>query len=300
MRRIVLWSAAAVLPAVLVSALVGCSGGGTTGGGSPATNASTSGGSGGGKPTAIAVKETGTLKGKVTFKGDKAALKLEEMTKTLQAEMGKKDADHCLKEAPKEQTEQQVWRIAEDGGLANVVVYLKAPQGKFFSVDPEKAKFDKEKVLDQPHCAFVPHVSVLFPEARKEDGTRKPTGQTFTIKNSAMMNHNTSIEGTTFNQIIDAGNKVTVDEANLKPSSKPITFKCSIHQYMTGYAFSLDHPYAAVTNEKGEFEIPNVPADVDVLVTVWHEAGASKDYEKGKDMKLKAGENKMEFTVEPK
>jgi hypothetical protein len=302
MRRIAMWSAAAVLPAVLVSALVGCSSSTTTGGGAAPTNASTSGGGGGDKPTAIVAKETGTLKGKVTFKGNKADLKLDEMTATLRKEMENKDAQHCIKdvsEKDKAQTEQQVWRIADDGAIANVIVYLKAPKGKFFAIDPAKVKYEKEKILDQPHCAFIPHVQVLFPEYRTADNTKKATDQKFIIENSSSMQHNTKIDAlNNFNKSIEAKGKITVED--VKPTTSPMTINCTIHPFMAGYAFPLNHPYAAVTNEKGEFEIADVPADVPVDIMVWHEEGVCKDYEKGKETKLKTGENKMDFVIEKK
>jgi hypothetical protein len=239
------------------------------------------------------------LKGKVSFKGDKATLKLDEATKILQAEMAKKDSDHCfLKDALKAETEQQTWRIADDGGLANVIVYLKPPRGTYFTVNLKKVKFDKEKILDQPHCAYVPHVFVLFPQYWDADGKKQSTGQQLFIRNSAKMNHNTSIEEFGFNQIINAGKQVTVED--VKAGTKPLMFKCTIHPFMTAYALALNHPYAAVTNAKGEFEIADVPADVPVEIVVWHEEGVCKDYEKGKGVTLKSGENKMNFTVEPR
>ena len=34
---------------------------------------------------------------------------------------------------------------------------------------------------------------------------------------------------------------------------------------------SLDHPYFAVTGPTGEFEIANVPAEVELTFTLWHE-----------------------------
>jgi hypothetical protein len=300
MRRIAMWSAAAVLPTVLVGAMVGCSSGTSTGGGGSPTNASTSGGAGGAL-TAIVAKETGTLKGKVTFKGNKADLKLDELTATLRKEMENKDAQHCIKdvaEKDKAQTEQQVWRIGEGDGIANVIVYLKAPKGKFFAVDPAKVKYEKEKTLDQPHCAFIPHVQVLFPEYRPADGTKaKPTDQKFIIENNSAMQHNTKIDAlNNFNKSIESKGKLTVED--VKPATSPMTINCTIHPFMTGYALPLNHPYAAVTNEKGEFEIADVPADVEVDIVVWHEEGVSKDGKSG--VKLKAGENKMEFTVEKK
>ena len=43
---------------------------------------------------------------------------------------------------------------------------------------------------------------------------------------------------------------------------------CSIHPWMKGYVFIIDHPFAAVTKADGSFEITGVPAGKQQLV-VW-------------------------------
>src|SRR5262249_46762556 len=50
----------------------------------------------------------------------------------------------------------------------------------------------------------------------------------------------------------------------------PDTFRCNIHQWMNGYAWSLNHRYAAVTDDEGNFVIPEAPVGTWRLV-VWHE-----------------------------
>jgi hypothetical protein len=44
----------------------------------------------------------------------------------------------------------------------------------------------------------------------------------------------------------------------------------NLHEWMRGYIFVLDHPYAAVTDEKGEFSLDGLPPGQYTL-NVWHE-----------------------------
>ena len=50
-----------------------------------------------------------------------------------------------------------------------------------------------------------------------------------------------------------------------------LSLKCNIHQWMTGYVWAFDHPYAVVTGEDGTYEIKNVPAGTELTIVAWHE-----------------------------
>ena len=56
---------------------------------------------------------------------------------------------------------------------------------------------------------------------------------------------------------------------NEKP---PIQYKCTIHGWMTGYVRIFDHPYYAVTDANGNFEIKNAPVGK-FRIVYWHENG---------------------------
>ena len=64
----------------------------------------------------------------------------------------------------------------------------------------------------------------------------------------------------------------------LKAETPPIPFKCDIHPWMKGYVRVFDHPYFAVTDEDGKFEIKNAPAGKWRIV-YWHENGFHKGRE---------------------
>ena len=51
---------------------------------------------------------------------------------------------------------------------------------------------------------------------------------------------------------------------------------CNIHPWMKAYFFVLDHPYFAVTDEKGRFEIQGLPAG-EYTLSAWHEKFAEQE-----------------------
>jgi hypothetical protein len=229
---------------------------------------------------------TGTIKGKVTLDGEapKGA--------KLKIDPNHKDAGHCMKG----DTEDQVWVTGAGNGLMNVVVYLKPPAGQSFKVDMAKKTWQDELVVDQPYCAFKPHVSVAF---TKYDG--KPTGQKVIAKNNAPILHNTRFAG---NALKNAGKNFTIpagkqEELTINPDNQPIVLSCDAHKWMEAFVWSFEHPYAAVTDKDGNFEIKNAPLGADVVVMAWHESdgktNAGKEVKKG----VKEGET-IEYKVKKK
>ncbi|HEX5271253.1 MAG TPA: hypothetical protein VFW33_12220 [Gemmataceae bacterium] len=305
MRRLLTWAAAAVLPALLVSALnVGCTGGDKTEDNKAAGDVKATEGKGKPKPsalTAVEGKGKATIKGKIKFAGEKPNFKPED--DKLLAEMKAKDEAHCVAGAKPEDLQQQHWRIADDGGLQYVFVWIQPPDGKFFKIDPATLPADltKDKVLDQPKCAFEPHAFVLFPKYRDPADPKKmkETGQKLVIKNSNQTAHNTDFSGgddnPQKNNQIAPGSKI---EQVFEPSAHEIDFKCTIHPWMNAYARAFDHPYATVTGKDGTYEIKDAPAGAEVHLVIWHELGGfGKDGKKGKAVTLKEGDNTFDFEM---
>ena len=58
----------------------------------------------------------------------------------------------------------------------------------------------------------------------------------------------------------------------LVAESPPIQYKCTIHGWMTGYVRIFEHPYYAVTDADGKFEIKNAPVGK-YRIVYWHENG---------------------------
>ena len=70
------------------------------------------------------------------------------------------------------------------------------------------------------------------------------------------------------NPIIPA--KGFIDFGLTKPEIIPIKISCSIHTWMQGVVLVQDHPYMAVTDKDGRFELKNLPAGK-LTIKVWQE-----------------------------
>ncbi len=141
-----------------------------------------------------------------------------------------------------------VWLLDESGDF-----------NKKIPVHPNLAKPAAAKVLlDQPCCMFDPPIL----------GIR--TGQILVARNSAKFAHNVKIDGgddnPNKNVAVEAGTAIEV--SGWKASKYPVVVNCNIHSWMIAHIRVFDHPYFAVTNEQGEFEMPNAPAGKYRLV-VW-------------------------------
>ena len=93
----------------------------------------------------------GKITGTVKFKGEAPKMPLEARI------AAHKDAEICMMGKGFEKNEQ-MWIVDDKGGVANVVISLAAPAGKKFDKLKDDSAFKKGVELDQPHCAYVPHV----------------------------------------------------------------------------------------------------------------------------------------------
>lgn len=169
--------------------------------------------------------------------------------------------------------------VSKDGGVKNVIVWIRPdstdrkavfPKDK---IHPDLAKTaPKTHIIDQPCCQFIPRILAVR------------VGDTLEVKNSATVNHNINISADNdtnpayvFNINLPPGQSKKV-EAPFAYQSTPIPFKCDVHSWMAGRIRVFDHPYFAVTDKDGKFEIKNVPAGK-WRVVYWHENG----FHKGRD-----------------
>jgi hypothetical protein len=149
----------------------------------------------------------------------------------------------------------------------------------------------KEVVLDVPCCSFVPHAV----------GLRQ--GQTLVEKNSSTIAHNFRLDGgidNPLNNVVVAPGKQQ-EVADLKPSARPMVMSCSIHPWMRAWVRVFDHPYFAVTDADGKFEIANAPAG-DWRLFIWHEETGwlNKGGKDGEPITLKPGQTKDVGDVDAK
>jgi plastocyanin len=198
-----------------------------------------------------------TIKGQVVFPKNKPIPKREALNVNQAA---------CLAKGPI--LDESVIVNPTNRGVKNVVVYLRPddtdPKAKFAAnqIHPDDAKRKPAQVvIDQPCCMFVDRV------------TCARVGDTLVVKNSAAIVHNffwSSTNNGECNANIPAGGKHLFDKPLV--AEGPIQYKCTIHGWMTGYVRIFDHPYYAVTDEDGNFEIKNAPAGK-FRIVYWHENG---------------------------
>ena len=184
---------------------------------------------------------TGTIKGKVRLMGKlpgNPVIRMGVDPKCNEMNKGKQVVDEKVK-------------AAIDGSLANVFVRL---EGKF----PSTALPKTPVVLDQHSCIYTPRVL----------GVR--VGQMLEIRNSDNLFHNVHS-----NTNLDNGFNVAQPKAgsvhSFKMKSEEIMkIGCDVHRWMTAWVGVVAHPYFAVTDNTGSFQITGVPPGT-YTIDAWQE-----------------------------
>src|SRR5262249_46271642 len=96
----------------------------------------------------------GVIKGKVTLVGEQPSY-------AWLPDLKAKTECHS---PDQDQNVDQKWLVGENGGVEDVVIWLAPPKGTYFDLPDELRTRKDSVVIDQPYCAFVPHVQVAFPK----------------------------------------------------------------------------------------------------------------------------------------
>lgn len=185
----------------------------------------------------INVKNGGIVSGRITFTGkipDYPAIKVV------------KNPEFCGKEV----RDPVITVHPEDRGLKNAVVFLEGVK--------KGRALPKGSAIDAFKCLFVPYTTVVF------------EGRTLLFHNNDTVFHNAHV----LNQKGRTVMNVALPEfgSSVKKTIKKkgeYRIQCDSHLHMNGWAVSLDHPYYAVTDEKGRFAISGIPPGNYRLVA-WH------------------------------
>jgi uncharacterized membrane protein/plastocyanin len=180
----------------------------------------------------------------------------------------------CVQPGKKDVYSNEV--IVNNGKLQNVLVTVKRSQiaGEYKDIPSE------EVVLDQHGCIYTPRVAV----AR--------VGQKVTFVNSDPIFHNVrsvTNQNEKFNVAMPKKN-----QRETKIFQRPEMFlqaKCSVHPWMGAYVAVLDHPFFAISNEKGDFSLPKLPAGIYDL-EAWHEVFGTQTIK----VEVKKGMSPVSFT----
>ena len=199
-----------------------------------------------------------TIKGQIVYPAGKAVPERKKLEVS-------QDKAHCLSKG--DILDETLIVNPKNKGIKNVVVWLRPddtnPKSALTKeqIHPDDAKRKAADVtIDQPCCMFTPRVIT----AR--------VGDTIVVKNPAPVNHNffwTSSNNGDHNPNIVKETEWRMPQP-LVAETSPISYKCSVHPWMAGWVRVFDHPYYAVTDDDGKFEIKNAPAGKFRMV-VWHE-----------------------------
>lgn len=212
----------------------------------------------------------GTLKGQFLYGKEGTAIpKANKLTIT-------KDVEVCGKE---DLFNEDLVINEKNRGIANVLIWVDKPK----SIHPDyEETAGAEVVLDNKLCRFEPRCVAVR------------VGQTLVVGNPDPVGHNsmiTFLANKQVNPIIPAGGKIEFGPDDIKKAEKfPVKVSCSIHPWMQARLVVQDHPYIAVTDADGKFELKNLPAGK-LTLKVFHEKnGWLKSINvDGKDVKLKRG-----------
>src|SRR6202051_4530319 len=142
--------------------------------------------------------------------------------------------------------------VGPNGGVANTVVYLK----KISAGKPLGAPAQRQH-LDQGFCRYIPHI-LLVPEKHELSmQSSDATLHTIHMDGAATYNLPFPFQNQTVSRDMNTPGLV-----NLKCNGGPV--------WMNAEMFVAPHPYYAVTDENGAFQLTNVPPG-EYTVVAWHE-----------------------------
>jgi plastocyanin len=143
--------------------------------------------------------------------------------------------------------------VGGDGGLDNVVVYVSdGLAGKTFQPPQQPVQ------LEQKGCEYKPHVLAI------------QANQTINIVNDDETTHNihpSPNNNREWNMTQPHG--VALDHTFAREEIA-IPVKCNVHPWMKGYIAVFKHPFFAVTDKSGSFEIKDLPPGT-YTITAWQE-----------------------------
>ena len=209
----------------------------------------------------ISVQDGGTIKGTVKWQGTVPHLVASEINKDPQVcdPLGQKrrDLERLL--------------VAPNGGVANTVVFLKnISRGKAMDL-PAPRRF-----LNQKNCRYEPHILLV------------PVEATLSVKNSDPLLHTVQMSGSADYNLpfVLEGQEIT------RPMVREgrVNLRCNVHVWMNGEMVVARHPYYAVTDQNGNFELTQVPPgdyEIVALHEGWRVVGESALYDIATQVRVK-------------
>ena len=162
-----------------------------------------------------------------------------------------KDPEICDPESRKSVNLERLV-LGPDGGVANTIVFLKnISSGKKMNIS------EARRSLDQKHCRYEPHI-LLVPQTAE-----------LQMKSSDHVLHTVHMDGAaTFNLPFPFTERVITRNMN---TPGLVNLRCNGgHVWMNAEVMVVPHPYYAVTDQNGRFELADIPPG-NYEVVAWHE-----------------------------
>ncbi len=169
----------------------------------------------------------GTIKGTVVLKGTTPELK--KVAVTI-------DQYVCGKEKNPEDLV-----LSPQGGIRSAVVWLDKPPAA-----PNTEALPSTIAMDQKDCMFAPRVVMV------------PAGGKIDFLNSDRLLHNlhaTPTANPPFNRTQPKGRTITISFSH----PEVIRVTCDLHSWMRGWVVVAEHPFYAMTDGAGDFELRGLP-----------------------------------------
>jgi len=152
----------------------------------------------------------------------------------------------------------------KDGALLDTVVYLvKVKSGKPFPAALKKL------TLNQKGCEFLPPLSVM-----ENGGVLEAVNSDETLHNIHTYELIKKARRTVLNVSQPEVGSVVEKKIKLRKGTA-MKVECDAHDFMHAYVFVAKNPYYAVVNDKGEFEIKDVPPGK-YKINAWHRSLGTK------------------------
>ncbi len=165
--------------------------------------------------------------------------------------------------------------IDADNDLANVIVYVADGLGDHTFQPP-----DQPAVFEQKGCQYRPHVLALQAKQKLD------------VVNSDETTHNIHPSPTNNREWNMTQPHGVPLEQSFAREEIAIPVKCNIHPWMKGYIAVFKHPYFAVSDKKGSFDLKDLPPG-SYTITAWHEKLGTQTQK----ITVAAGETKkLDFT----
>jgi hypothetical protein len=190
----------------------------------------------------VSVANGGMIKGTVKWSGPEPHLSNFPITK---------DPQICDPDSHKTRDLERLI-IGPQGGVANTVVFIKSiSSGKAFDLPTER------RSLDQHLCRYEPHILLV------------PEHTALQMKSSDATLHTIHMDGAaTYNLPFPFPNQTISRDMN---TPGVVNLKCNGgHVWMNAEMFVAPHPYYAVTDESGSFQLTDVPPG-NYEIVAWHE-----------------------------